>query len=310
MVKEYAKSEKKLNHYKSKLPKLKKAIEKKRINNKDIKPKEYKKIIRNEKKLRDSYNLFNHFKRKLILTTNTMNLLKINLSNEITKLFVYSEIIPTFLMAKKYQWLGDLENVFAEEENQDFNKEYFGDVLIEENLEVLEGEHHNSVLLWVDKNIPLSEADKKKTYKKVNLGHHKLIERTDRYIKEQFKFMAIQKESSKAGISNLCAFFVKILQKNLNPGEYKQILQGKRCEQQRIPENSQILNIFGEGFEINDFDTQHDKSFNYEQNHRIQIIPEKLGKIHYLKFQHYFLYYNSLHIFQIMNLFCLSKRNE
>ena len=183
---DYRHWKKRISHYKDKLSKLQNDYNKKLINNKKIKKKELKLIYRNAEKLRNVYKMFEFYRAKLVQTTNKMNLMKINLSNQLLQLILYSEMIPVLLMFKDYSQLTDLKSVFACEEQEDFNKEFFNDVLVTENFSAMETEKDNPIFQWVDQYIALSESEKNDIRKKLDYKSQDKIKEVTNQIQKNF----------------------------------------------------------------------------------------------------------------------------
>ena len=139
----------------------------KRIKNEHIKNDKLKQIVRNEAKLTDFCSQANFLRKTLVDTTNRMNLRKLKLANALTKLFVHSEIIPCIQIFPHYVGLIDIDAVFAKPENNDFNREFFADILTPEGLGVLDQQEKDSLSLWVADNISLTQKQQTKAYRSV-----------------------------------------------------------------------------------------------------------------------------------------------
>jgi hypothetical protein len=177
---------KRITHYKDKLTKLQNDYNKKLINNKKIKKKELKLIYRNSEKLKNVYKMFEFYRTKLVQTTNKMNLMKINLANQILQLILYSEMIPVLMMFKDYSQLTDLKSVFSVEEQEDFNKEFFNDVLVTENFSAMETEKDNPIFQWVNQYIALSDSEKNDIRKKLDYKSQDKIKEISNKIEKNF----------------------------------------------------------------------------------------------------------------------------
>lgn len=147
-----------------------------------MRTKEFRTIFRNAQKLKQVYRLFEFYRETLLRATNRMNLAKVHLANQILKLLVYAEIFPALSMTARYSRLTDLASVFARDEDQDFNREFFGDALVPDNFRALRTEHDNPIFAWVDQYVPLSPEDKQQICRKHDLKSQAEMQRVRRHV--------------------------------------------------------------------------------------------------------------------------------
>ena len=166
------------------MEKLKKYTQTQMINNKKVKKKEFKHIIRKAEKIKKNYKLFNYCQDQLMETTNKMNLMKVDHAVHVLSMVVLTDITPSLIMYQPYAYLRSLSRELLQKEDEEFNKEFFNDVLVKENFTAMKTEKDEPIFKWVEQHVPLKEQDKKDISKKVNKGLDKDMAKIEDFLKK------------------------------------------------------------------------------------------------------------------------------
>lgn len=180
----YKFAKERITHYKEKMEKLKKYTQTQMINNKKVKKKEFKHIFRNAEKFKKMYKLFNYCQDQLMETTNKMNLMKVDHAVHVLSMVVLTDITPSLIMYQPYAYLRSLSRELLQKEDEEFNKEFFNDVLVKENFTAMKTEKDEPIFKWVEQHVPLKEQDKKDISKKVNKGLDKDMAKIEDFLKK------------------------------------------------------------------------------------------------------------------------------
>lgn len=233
---------------------MQKAVQHKIINNRKVGKKEFRAIFRNAQKLRQVYRLFEFYRETLLRATNRMNLAKVHLANQLLKLLVYADIFPVLSMAARYSRLTDLAQVFSRAEDQDFNREFFGDALVPDNFRALRTEQDNPIFGWVDQYVPLSPQEKQAIQHKHDLKSQAQMQRVRREVDEclgHFSTAGAQLDSDFSGFES------KLAQHFQTP---KHVLQGfqsqppngspQKLDRHPLPLQTDLLNLSAQNDQI------------------------------------------------------------
>lgn len=125
LITQYFKNMDKKQHYQKKLPGLESKMEgKKKINGK-LSNGETKKLVRNQRKLKNSTTEFQITQTEIAKETNLINLERFDQLNPLLKEFINIQMSTSFLMQDKLAPLQNYEQELREKERPEFNDKYF-----------------------------------------------------------------------------------------------------------------------------------------------------------------------------------------
>lgn len=131
VFKMYFQNKEKKEHYEKKLPNLENQMEGKKKIKGQLTNNETKKLVRNQRKQKNSATEYELVKKQIVLDTNKINLERFELLNPLLKEFINLHASSVTLMQDKIQALGYFENELTNKEDEDYNRKYFLDVKAE-----------------------------------------------------------------------------------------------------------------------------------------------------------------------------------
>ena len=127
----YFKNKDKKEHYEKKLPNLESQMEGKKKIKGQLTNSETKKLVRNQRKTKNSATEYELIKKQIVLDTDKVNLERFELLNPLLKEFISVHTSTITLMQDKIQPLEDYEAQLAQKEDQEYNRKFFLDVRAE-----------------------------------------------------------------------------------------------------------------------------------------------------------------------------------
>jgi hypothetical protein len=159
-----------------------------------------------------------------------MNLLKIDQAIHVLSLVILADITPTLAMFRPYTYLKDLSREFQKKEDEEFNKEFFSDVLVKDNFNLMETEKHNPIFKWVEQHVPLEETQKKDISTKINSGSQKEMLKIQKYLEKNLADLKMNRDTLNTHFQEFEQGFKKKLGDSSNMIMFNDAQEGRALE--------------------------------------------------------------------------------